>query len=187
MENQKTSKSLGEVVFTGACLAVAGLVLLLPFHNLQSQKAPEQETSNTTSNENLGREHSNKEQDNTCKDCTYQEKHFLINGEHYTLEVADTEEKRMLGLGKRDTLCDDCGMLFVFEKPGKYGFWMKDMHFHIDILWVKNGKIIYKKSNASPQETETFTPPEEADSVIEILPNSEVRVGDRVQVHTHDE
>ena len=71
-------------------------------------------------------------------------------------------------------------MLFVFDTPGKYGFWMKDMRFAIDILWLKDGKIIYKKSKASPEERETFVPPEEADSVIEILPNSEVQVGDTV-------
>ena len=98
----------------------------------------------------------------------------------YTTEISRTPEARAEGLSDRDSLCNTCAMLFVFDTPGKYGFWMKDMRFAIDILWLKDGKIIYKKSKASPEERETFVPPEEADSVIEILPNSEVQVGDTV-------
>ncbi len=105
----------------------------------------------------------------------------------YTTEISRTTEARAKGLSERDSLCNNCAMLFIFDTPGRYGFWMKDMRFAIDILWLKEGRVIYKKSNASPEETETFVPPEEADSVIEILPNSEVRIGDRVELDTEDE
>ncbi len=186
MENQKTSKSLGEVVFTGVCLVVGGLILFSPGHHLHGQKAQLTEPSEVISQEEPVEERvTNSEA--SCEDCIYEEQHYIIAGKHYALEVADTEAKRALGLGNRDTLCEDCGMLFILEKPTKAGFWMKNMRFSIDILWIKDGKIIYKKSNASPEETETFTPPEEADSVIEILPNTKARVGGTVRIHTHDE
>jgi len=187
MEDQKTHNRLGEIVFTGACLAVAGFTLFLPHQHLHSQKDNPAESSYVDQKQESSTEQHDKKNEAACENCVYDEKHFIIAGEHYTLEVADTEEKRALGLGNREELCEDCGMLFIFEKPAKAGFWMKNMHFSIDILWIKDGKIIYKKSNASPDETETFTPPEEADSVIEILPNAKAKVGGTVQVHTHDE
>ncbi len=187
MEDQKTHNRLGEIVFTGTCLVVAGFTLFLPHHHLHSQKSNPAESSHGDHKQESSAEQRDVKDGVACKNCVYDEKHFIIAGKHYTLEVADTEEKRTLGLGKREELCDDCGMLFVFEKPGQYGFWMKDMHFSIDILWIKDGKVVYKKSSASPDEQETFIPPEDADSVIEILPNTKVRVGDTVELHTHDE
>jgi hypothetical protein len=42
------------------------------------------------------------------------------------VEVADTIEKRSLGLGKRSGLKNGWGMLFVFEKRKQHGFWMKN-------------------------------------------------------------
>jgi uncharacterized membrane protein (UPF0127 family) len=100
----------------------------------------------------------------------------------YTAEVARTPEARARGLSGRSTFCEDCAMLFVFDTPGKSGFWMKGMQFAIDILWIRDGRIIYKQGNVSPDTRETFIPPEVADSVIEILPNEAVKVGDRVQI-----
>lgn len=51
-------------------------------------------------------------------------------------EVVDNEEARMKGLSGRDNLADDEGMFFVFEKSDIYPFWMKDMKFAIDIIWI---------------------------------------------------
>ena len=56
------------------------------------------------------------------------------------VELADTEEERMLGLGGRKTIAPDSGMLFVFSKSDIYGIWMKDMLFPLDILWLKELK-----------------------------------------------
>jgi len=57
-------------------------------------------------------------------------------------EVADTAAKRKKGLSKRDSLPLNQGMLFVFEQSGMYGFWMKDMKFPIDIIWLDENKRI---------------------------------------------
>ena len=98
------------------------------------------------------------------------------------LETVATEETRTKGLGGREDLCSHCGMLFLFETSGRYGFWMKDMRFDIDILWVNQGQVVYKVSKASFQnQTTTYTPPVEADSVIEVLPDSGIEVGDKVE------
>ena len=58
--------------------------------------------------------------------------------------VADTPEARQQGLSGRAGLGESEGMLFVFPKDGEYAFWMKDMRFSIDILWLSgNGTIVY--------------------------------------------
>lgn len=68
------------------------------------------------------------------------------------IEVADTDAKRTQGLSGKVGLGENEGMLFVFEKEGNYGFWMKDMNFPIDIAWLdKDKKIIYVEKNVSPE------------------------------------
>ena len=97
-----------------------------------------------------------------------------INGITLTAEVADTEEKRAHGLSGRDALPQERAMLFVFEKPGYYTIWMKDMRFPIDIIWVRDGRIVDFISGAPPPQNGTryeqlpiFTPEAPADFVVE--------------------
>lgn len=49
---------------------------------------------------------------------------------------ADTEEERSLGLSGTAVLPENAGKFFVFPQPGIYGFWMKDMNYGIDIIWL---------------------------------------------------
>lgn len=58
-----------------------------------------------------------------------------------SIEVADTPEKRNQGLSDRKSLYPDCGLLFIFDSPGIYPFWMRRMYFDIDILWIRNGEV----------------------------------------------
>ena len=71
-------------------------------------------------------------------------------GEEIPVEVADTLKKRRLGLGKRTSLKKDWGMLFVFEKRKPQRFWMKDMQFPLDIIWLDNHRIVHIIHNAKP-------------------------------------
>lgn len=57
-------------------------------------------------------------------------------------EVADTPQDRERGLMQRDHLCANCGMLFVFEKAGRYIFWMKDTPLPLSIAFVSAGGAI---------------------------------------------
>ena len=67
------------------------------------------------------------------------------------VEVADTVKKQLTGLSYRKSLPKDNGMLFVFPEEARYGFWMKDMNFPLDIAWIdKNKKIVLIKKNLSP-------------------------------------
>jgi uncharacterized membrane protein (UPF0127 family) len=66
----------------------------------------------------------------------YAKNEVVVGGQIVKMDISDTNCKRELGLSGRKSLSDNEGMLFVFEKEGNYGFWMKDMNFPIDIIWV---------------------------------------------------
>ena len=68
------------------------------------------------------------------------------------VEISDTPEKRSLGLGKRDKLEKGWGMLFVFEKRIPHSFWMKNMRFPIDIIWLDNQRIVELAENVTPPQ-----------------------------------
>lgn len=51
-------------------------------------------------------------------------------------------------------------MLFVFDVPGKYGFWMKDMRFPIDMVWIsQDGTVVHIEREVSPSTYFDFNPP----------------------------
>ena len=101
--------------------------------------------------------------------------HALVTtttGEEIPVEVADTLKKRSLGLGKRASLKKGWGMLFVFEKRKPQRFWMKDMQFPLDFIWLDNHRIVHIIHNAQPVnskvEPEVMTSPVPVNFVLEI-------------------
>ena len=67
-------------------------------------------------------------------------------------KVASTDGQRGKGLSKIESLPFDEGVLFVFDQKGRYPFWMKDMKFPIDIIWIdENKKIVNITANALPE------------------------------------
>lgn len=103
------------------------------------------------------------------------------------VEVADTLISRKHGLSGKNGLSDNQGMLFVYDMPGFYSFWMKDMNFPIDIIWIDETKtIIGVNKNVSPDTfPETFQPPSLAKYILEVnagWPDKNlIQIGDLVQ------
>ena len=67
--------------------------------------------------------------------------------------IADTDPRRMRGLmfETESFLADDKGMLFVFDEPGSRSMWMKNMQFHLDIIWFnQNGSVVAIQKNVPP-------------------------------------
>ena len=65
--------------------------------------------------------------------------------------LADTDEKRTLGLSGSPALEKGLGMLFLFEQEGNYGFWMKDMSYPIDIFWFNaEYQLVHNERNVAP-------------------------------------
>lgn len=75
----------------------------------------------------------------------------LPKGKVYA-EIVDTKASRELGLSGRTEMKKDEGMLFVFDDEGRFPFWMKDMQFPIDILWIsEGGVVVHVVKNATPE------------------------------------
>lgn len=103
-----------------------------------------------------------------------------INGHEFQVEVVRTEAARERGLSGRDSLCVDCGMLFVFDQPDRYGFWMKEMKFPLDIVWIIDNRVSYIKKDVSQQDqTHVYLPPDPADKILEIQAGDSERFGIR--------
>jgi uncharacterized membrane protein (UPF0127 family) len=86
------------------------------------------------------------------------------------VEVVNTNLSRSLGLSGRSRLQDNEGMLFVFDHPGKYGFWMKDMNFALDIIWInQNGIVVWIEREVDPSSyPKAFINQADASYVLEI-------------------
>lgn len=82
-------------------------------------------------------------------------KKLKINENVLEVEIANTPSLRARGLGGRESLGQDAGMLFIFEKGGKYSFWMKGMKFGLDFIFIESGKVVDILTNIpSPAEGE---------------------------------
>jgi hypothetical protein len=97
-------------------------------------------------------------------------KYVKIAGVKLKVELALTSEAQEKGLSDRNKIEENEGMLFVFEKPSINNFWMKDMKFPIDIIWInKDKKVIYIEKNINPNTyPQAFGPNKESQYVLEI-------------------
>lgn len=104
-----------------------------------------------------------------------------LRGQAFTVEVADTDAKKELGLGKRDGMPADHGMYFPFGAAQYWIFWMKDMRFPIDIVWFRDGKVVDVSASVpvDPAGTplKTYTPSDPADAVLELNAGAAARIG----------
>lgn len=95
-----------------------------------------------------------------------------INDHVIKAEVVKSQAALQQGLSGRTSLAADQGMLFVFDKPGTHSFWMKDMKFPLDIIWLNNGQVVEIWANAPApapgQAPASHMPLFSADMVLEI-------------------
>lgn len=108
-----------------------------------------------------------------------------LAGQRVHVTVADTPAAREQGLSGRTGLAQDEGMLFVFPADGVYAFWMKDMLFSVDILWLNaSGTVVYIAAGASPDTYPTAFRPNTAARYVLELPagwakEHNVQIGDQ--------
>lgn len=60
----------------------------------------------------------------------------IVGGTSFKIELAETSQQVTRGLSGRASLAQGTGMLFVHDDARRYTFWMKDMHFSLDMLWI---------------------------------------------------
>ncbi len=97
-------------------------------------------------------------------------KYVKIAGKTLKTELALTPESQSRGLSGRTLLKEDESMLFIFNQAGRYSFWMKDMNFPIDIIWIgEDLRVVYIKGEATPESfPETFVSKKDAKYVLEV-------------------
>ncbi len=95
---------------------------------------------------------------------------YSLGGIELLLEIADTNALRAQGLSGHMPLAQNEGMLFVFPEDGLHGFWMKDMLFSIDILWLdRDYRIIDVRTQVGPDSyPEVFVPSTPSRYVLEL-------------------
>ncbi len=111
----------------------------------------------------------------------------IVNGQVITVQIANTDAERTQGLSGHAPLADDNGMFFVFPTSGNYGFWMKDMTFPIDIIWVNSQmQVVHVEPSLTPATYPTvFYPDADSLYVLEVpagtVSRLNITVGDTVQ------
>lgn len=116
------------------------------------------------------------------------------------VEVARTDPERNRGLMFRKELAPDAGMIFLFDRPGFYPFWMANCFISLDIIWLdKDARIVSMAESVPPCRLPDCNPPcyspscpnyapkegTEALYVVEVVPGfakqHKLKVGDRVE------
>ncbi len=116
----------------------------------------------------------------------------IVNGKTFTVEVANTDALRTKGLSGHAPLADNGGMLFVFPTAGNYGFWMKDMLYPLDIIWVNTQhQVVHIEQNLGPGSYPTVYYPGAASLYVLEVNDGQVsllnlQVGDIVQFKTQN-
>ncbi|MCX6765588.1 MAG: DUF192 domain-containing protein [Candidatus Moranbacteria bacterium] len=91
-----------------------------------------------------------------------------IGEKEFLVEIADNSAERSRGLGGRESLCQECGMLFEFARPGVHSFWMKNMQFSLDIIWILDDRVVFIAKNVPVDLKGVINPGVSADRVLEI-------------------
>ena len=125
-------------------------------------------------------------QNNAYKSYAY------INGQKFNIEIAKTDAEKEIGLSKYNKISDDFGMYFPFGSSNYYSFWMKDMKFPIDIIYLNKNEVVQIFKNAPipnnrEDELEIYRNQNPADSVLEINANLSnkysIKIGDIININ----
>ena len=168
--------------FTGFAimLTLASLLLLIA---CQYVFASEAATQANHANTNLVKAL----QDALQNDTDYLRAKVSLEGFELSAEIPVTGELMSKGLSVKNQLRENESMLFVFEEPSRHVFWMKDMKFPIDVIWLnENKKIIQIKKNLEPcvSNCPVYYPEQNSKYVLETVAGfadkQNLKVGDTV-------
>lgn len=100
---------------------------------------------------------------------------LVIDGVSFQVEIADNAKTRARGLQDRISLQERHGMLFVFEHEAEHAFWMKHVLVPLDIIWIRDSKIVdFTRSADVPaydtpdDQLPTYSSLEAVDMVLEV-------------------
>jgi uncharacterized membrane protein (UPF0127 family) len=114
-----------------------------------------------------------------------------VQDRSFNVELAVTDEEKATGLSGRESLASGQGMLFVFSPEEQPSFWMREMKFPLDIVWINDGVIVditrnaeVPNNNTNPDDLPRYSPNGNVTHVLELTAGqaTDFRIGDSVQI-----
>jgi uncharacterized membrane protein (UPF0127 family) len=116
----------------------------------------------------------------------------MLANQQVNFELADNAAEQAVGLSNKSSIGPNQGMLFAFTEPNIPSFWMKNMQFPIDIIWINGNQVVGINPNLQPQpntlagELPTYSPPQPVNFVLEVqagwAEQNGVQIGHNVEV-----
>ncbi len=106
----------------------------------------------------------------------------VVGDKEFLTELVIKDRDLAIGLSKYKNLGVGKGMLFEFNPPRQPNFWMKDMKFDIDIIWINNDKVVGVSQGFDETPFAIIPAPATVTHVLEVRPNSGIKVGDAVKI-----
>lgn len=118
-------------------------------------------------------------------------KSLITLGTHeLVVEMAQTPAQWEKGLSGRNTLQGIDGMLFIFPHYHIPLFWMKDTHIALDMLWIKDNKVVEITEDVQPSGSSTpptYSPTQTIDMVLEVPAGwskaNNIQIGDQLEIN----
>ena len=89
----------------------------------------------------------------------FRQVNVIVNGAVLVADIAASDEQITMGLSVKDSLDENEAMLFVFDEEAEHTFWMKNMKFPIDIIWIDADKtVVHIEHNLQPCSFGLFCP-----------------------------
>lgn len=111
---------------------------------------------------------------------------MAVSSKTFEIEVADTEESRMIGLMNRKSMPENHGMIFVFDKDEKMNFWMKNTLIPLDIAYISKDGTILEIHQGKPLSEASITGNYYARYALELnagtFEKNGIKVGDKVDL-----
>ncbi|MDP3970425.1 MAG: DUF192 domain-containing protein [bacterium] len=116
-----------------------------------------------------------------------------FNDSEINTYIADEESERNLGLGDIAELEWNQGMLFVYDESDEYSYWMKDVEYPIDIIWLSDDYIVDITENVPPEaegtsllQYQSYSPHAPVNRVLEVnagyVQENNVKIGDIIKI-----
>ena len=81
-------------------------------------------------------------------------KEISINNSVIQAEVARTPKEAAKGLSGRKELCSGCGLLFEYPDYRVMNYWMRDMNFALDVIWIRDDLVAGFEENVPVLDSE---------------------------------
>lgn len=112
-----------------------------------------------------------------------------IGDRSWCAEVVQSDTAKSKGLSGKASLGENSGMIFAFPEASRQSFWMKDMKFDIDILWIRDDRVVdvsrevpHPETTFDDKDLPRYTPKTSANIVLEVTAGeaASIEAGDTV-------